>query len=274
MKISNLQNSNRKYIKSLGGFNVLEYVKDVSVSPENVVSEYYMSEMNIRRRQVVIEMDNSSVVIQAGAMQWMAGDIHGATGVKGVKDFMGKLFKGAVTKETAIMPEYFGSGLLVLEPTYKYILLMEVARWGDMGVTIEKGMFLACDSGVTSNVVSRKNASSAIMGGEGFFNMSLSGHGIVALESNVPQEELIAIDLEDDVLKIDGSLAVCWSTGLDFTVEKATSSLLGSAVSGEGLVNVYRGTGRVLMCPVAATESMSSASVSRVSDEKDDDWEE
>ena len=30
----------------------------------------------------------------------------------------------------------------------------------------------------------------------------------------------------------------------------------GSAVSGEGLVNVYRGTGRVLMCPVAPTTSL------------------
>ena len=31
---------------------------------------------------------------------------------------------------------------------------------------------------------------------------------------------------------------------------------VGSAVSGEGLVNVYRGTGRVLMCPVAPTTSL------------------
>ncbi len=29
-----------------------------------------------------------------------------------------------------------------------------------------------------------------------------------------------------------------------------------TAVSGEGLVNVYRGTGRVLMCPVAPTTSL------------------
>ena len=29
------------------------------------------------------------------------------------------------------------------------------------------------------------------------------------------------------------------------------TSLIGSAASGEGLVNVYRGTGRVLMAPVA-----------------------
>ena len=30
-------------------------------------------------------------------------------------------------------------------------------------------------------------------------------------------------------------------------------------MSGEGLVNVYRGTGKVLMCPVAATSSLFAA---------------
>ena len=66
---------------------------------------------------------------------------------------------------------------------------------------------------------------------------------------------LIEVVLENDELKIDGNLAVCWSSNLDFTVERTTKTLVGSAVSGEGLVNVYRGTGRVLMCPVAPTSS-------------------
>ena len=95
-----------------------------------------------------------------------------------------------------------------------------------------------------------------MLGGEGIFNLSLQGNGVAALESNVPEEELIEIELENDELKIDGNLAVCWSSNLDFTVERTTKTLVGSAVSGEGLVNVYRGTGRVLMCPVAPTDSL------------------
>lgn len=123
-------------------------------------------------------------------------------------------------------------------------------------MTIEDGMFLACDTNVQNRVVARKNLSSAVLGGEGLFNLSLYGEGVVALESNVSEEELIEIVLENDELKIDGNLAVCWSSNLDFTVERTTSTLVGSAVSGEGLVNVYRGTGRVLMCPVAPTSSL------------------
>ena len=185
----------------------------------------------------------------------MGGHVEATSGVKGIGDLFGKAIKGAVTKETAVKPEYVGEGCLVLEPTYKYIILVDMAKWGATGMTIEDGMFLACDANVKNKVVARKNLSSAVLGGEGLFNLSLQGDGVAALESNVPEKELIEVVLENDELKIDGNLAVCWSSNLDFTVERTTKTLVGSAVSGEGLVNVYRGTGRVLMCPVAPTSS-------------------
>lgn len=257
MRIENLQNENRKYAKSIGNFHVLEYVQDASVSPMNAMNEYFMSKMNVRRRQVVIDIDKDhSAIIQAGAMQWMGGNVRATSGVKGIGDFLGKAIKGAVTKETAVKPEYVGEGCLVLEPTYKYIILADVGKWGSAGMTIEDGMFLACDANVKSKVVARKNLSSAVLGNEGLFNLSLQGNGVAALESNVPEDELIEVILENDELKIDGNLAVCWSSNLEFTVERSTKTLVGSAVSGEGLVNVYRGTGRVLMCPVAPTTSL------------------
>ena len=257
MRIENLQNENIKFAKSIGNFHVLEYVQDASVSPMNAMNEYFMSKMGVRRRQVVIDIDKDhSAIIQAGAMQWMGGNVRATSGVKGIGDFLGKAIKGAVTKETAVKPEYVGDGCLVLEPTYKYIILADIGKWGPAGMTIEDGMFLACDANVKSKVVARKNLSSAVLGGEGLFNLSLQGNGIAALESNVPEDELIEVILENDELKIDGNLAVCWSSNLEFTVERSTKTLVGSAVSGEGLVNVYRGTGRVLMCPVAPTTSL------------------
>ena len=257
MRIENLQNENRKYAKSIGNFHVLEYVQDASVSPMNAMNEYFMSKMHVRRRQVVIDIDKDhSAVIQAGSMQWMGGNVQATSGVKGIGDFLGKALKGAVTKETAVKPEYVGEGCLVLEPTYKYIILADIGKWGSAGMTIEDGMFLACDANVKSKVIARKNLSSAVLGSEGLFNLSLQGNGVAALESNVPEDELIEVILENDELKIDGNLAVCWSSNLEFTVERSTKTLVGSAVSGEGLVNVYRGTGRVLMCPVAPTTSL------------------
>ena len=121
----------------------------------------------------------------------------------------------------------------------------------DIGsIVIEDGMFLACDASLKHKAVMRSTFSSAVAGNEGLFNLGLNGNGVVCLESMVPQEELIEIELQDDVLKIDGNMAIAWSSTLQFTVERSGKSLIGSAASGEGLVNVYRGTGKVLMAPV------------------------
>lgn len=259
VNVNNLSNQNRKIINKLGCFSVLEYEKDLSVSAFNAQTQYFMSKMDVRRRQVTAELSGAnSVIVQAGAMQWMAGAVNATSGIKGVGDLLGKLVKGAVTKESAVKPEYSGTGLLVLEPTYKFILLQEVSSWGT-GMTVEDGMFLACDGTVSHSITARSNISSAIAGGEGLFNLTLSGRGVAVLESNVPTEELVEIELNNDELKIDGNLAVCWSSSLKFTVERSTKSLAGSAVSGEGFVNVYRGTGKVLMCPVAPTDSLYSS---------------
>ena len=62
MKIRNLENQNRKVIKSVDNFHVLEYVKDASVSPMNAADEYFMSQMNVRRRQVVIDLSKDHSV--------------------------------------------------------------------------------------------------------------------------------------------------------------------------------------------------------------------
>lgn len=260
MKINNLENSNRKIVEQKGAFCILQYEKDLSVSPLEAQNIYFMSQMNICRRQVVIQMDGSlGIVVQAGAMQWAGGNVSATTGVKGVGDLFGKLAKSTVTKEGPIKPEYQGTGLLVLEPTYKYLILEDIGSWGPGGMVMEDGMFLACDSRVKQKVVTRKNISSAALGSEGFFNLSLEGNGIAVLESNVPRDELIEIDLENDELKIDGNMAICWSADLDFTVERSGKTLLGSAASGEGLVNVFRGTGKVLMTPVAPSLTMPGA---------------
>ena len=137
----------------------------------------------------------------------------------------------------------------MLEPTYRYLLLENPADWGG-AMVIDDGMFLACEDTINHKVVARSNLSSAVLGGEGLFNLCLEGNGIVVLESKVPREELIEVDLENDEIRIDGNFAVAWSNTLQFTVEKSSKSLVASGVSGEGFVNVYRGTGRVLMAPV------------------------
>ena len=250
-QISNFtDNDDVRILSELGAFQVLEYQRDLSVTPGSAATAFYSAQMNVRKRQLVCDLSKAEVTIQAGAMQWMLGNVNATTGIKGVGDFLGKAVRGKATGESAIKPEYTGDGLLVLEPTYRHLILMDAAQWGG-SVVLDDGLFLACDSRLKHKAVMRSNLSSAVAGGEGLFNLGISGEGVICLESPCPKEELIEITLQNDVLKIDGNMAIAWSGSLDFTVERSGKTLLGSAASGEGLVNVYRGTGKVLMAPVA-----------------------
>lgn len=245
-----IDNDDVKQLDSKGAFKVIEYKKDLSVNHVTAPAEYYASQMNVHRRQVICDLSVSNVTIQGGAMQWTIGDVSATTGIKGVGDFLKKAVRGSATGESAIKPEYVGSGELILEPTYRHILLEDLEQWNG-NMVIEDGLFLGSHTSVTHKAVMRSNLSSAALGNEGLFNLGLTGTGVVALESTCPREELIEITLNNDVVKIDGSMAIAWSGTLEFTVERSGKSLIGSAASGEGLVNVYRGTGKILMSPVA-----------------------
>lgn len=244
-----LDNDDIKIVDSAGAFTVVEYQRDFSVTPQNAMTAYFSNAMNVRKRQVVCQLSKSPVTVQAGAMQWMVGNVKATTGIKGVGDLLGKAVRGKVTGESAIKPEYTGDGIMVLEPTFKHILLLDVGEWNG-SVVMDDGLFLACDARLRHKAVMRSNISSAAAGNEGLFNLGVAGEGVLCLESPCPKEELVEVTLKDDVIKLDGNMAVAWSGSLDFTVERSGKSLIGSAVSGEGLVNVYRGTGKILFSPV------------------------
>lgn len=253
-RINNFTNNDDvTIIAESGPFQVIQYKRDLSVSPSTAVTAYFCDKMNIRKRQVICDLSKSNgIVCQAGAMQWTVGNVNASTGVKGAADFLGKFVKGKVTGESAIKPEYVGDGMLVLEPTYRHIVLLDTTAWNGK-VVLDDGLFLACDASVKQKMVARSNVSSAVLGGEGLFNLALEGNGIAVLECRCPQEELIEVTLENDILKVDGSFAIAWSDSLSFTVERSGKTLIGSAASGEGLVNVYRGTGKVLLAPIDKT---------------------
>jgi len=240
--IHNLTDNDNVVVKEqLGEFTVIEYKEDLSSSTlSEAESNFFMSKSNMRNKQLMVELKNSEVILSAGAMQYMIGDIEMTTGIKGVGGLMRNLVSSTVTGTSAVKPHYKGTGTILLETTYKYLWLVDV---DNDHIVIDDGMFLACENTLEIAVVTRKNISSAVLGGEGLFNLSAKGKGILALEAPIPYEEAVIIELQNDVLKVDGNFALMWSNSLDFTVEKSGKTRIGSAASGEGFVNVYRGTG-------------------------------
>ncbi|MGO4545118.1 AIM24 family protein [Paenibacillus sp. 2TAB23] len=247
--INNLTDNSNVVIKEqLGGFTVIEYKEDLSnTTMLEAQSNFFMSKSNMRNKQLMIEIKNSEVMLSAGAMQYMLGNIEMTSGVKGVGGLMRNLVSSAVTGTSAVKPLYKGTGTILLETTYKYLWLIDV---DNDHIVIDDGMFLACETTLEIGVSARKSLSSAALGGEGLFNLSAKGKGILALEAPIPSEEAVVIELQNDVLKVDGNFALMWSNSLDFTVEKSGKTRMGSAASGEGLVNVYRGTGMVWLAPL------------------------
>ena len=249
-KVKNFTDNNDiQILKQMGPFTVIEYVRDLSVTPMTAQTSYFSNLMNVRKRQVICNLAKSPVTIQAGAMQWMIGNANATTGIKGAGDLFSKMVRGKVTGESAIKPEYTGTGEIILEPTYKHILLINLEEWNN-SIVLDDGLFLACESNLKQKAVMRSNISSAVAGNEGLFNLGIEGKGVICLESPCPQEELIEVELQNDVVKIDGNMAIAWSGSFEFTVERSGKTLIGSAASGEGLVNVFRGTGKVLIAPV------------------------
>jgi uncharacterized protein (AIM24 family) len=252
MKIFNMLNSGNVLVtKTEGVFSILEHQSDLSLSsPAQAVMQHYMSEQGLRKRQLVINLNNQGVILQNGAMQWIAGGIKATTDVKGLGDLVGKALRGRVTGEAAINPLYKGVGMIVCEPTYKHLILHRVSP--DRGLVARDGLFLACEDTLSLNVSLAKSFSS-VAGNQGLFNMVFRGEGVAALESPIPYEEIIRVDLsEGEEIRIDGPFAVMWDEGLAMTVERSSKSLIGSAVGGEGLVNVYRGVGSVWLSTSAA----------------------
>ena len=127
ISVKNLfDNDDVKIIERIGNISVIEQQRDLSVNKVTAMSEYYASKMNVRRRQVIIKMQDDEYITSSGAMQWMAGNIESKTNIKGVGDFLGKAIKGSVTSESTVKPKYHGTGILALEPTYNYLLLEDV----------------------------------------------------------------------------------------------------------------------------------------------------
>ena len=114
-KINNLANQTSHIVTEQKGiFSIVEHNVDFSVAPCNAMEEYYMSQMNVKRKQAIANLNGKvGLVLQAGAMQYIVGNVQATTGLKGVGDFLGKMVKSSVTKESAIKPEYVGTGVLV-----------------------------------------------------------------------------------------------------------------------------------------------------------------
>jgi uncharacterized protein (TIGR00266 family) len=186
-----------------------------------------------------ITIEQAMVVIEAGAMHYMKGEIN----IESKVPSMGGLLKSKLTGEKLVRPEYTGTGEIFLEPTFGEVGIFDPA--GETWI-LDRGAFLAGESTVEIGAFTNK-AITGLFGGEGFFQTQISGHGQVMYTAPGPVERY---EMVNDTLVVDGSFAVARTASLEYKVERATKGFLSSLTSGEGIVNTFRGTGTVLIAPV------------------------
>jgi len=158
---------------------------------------------------------------------------------------VGGFLKSLATGESIFRPTYTGTGELYLEPSLGgfHVHELQGEEW-----ILEGGAYWASDSSIELDV-HREKALTALKSGEGFldFQTKVRGTGKVVLSAQGPVEE---VTLENDKMVVDGKYVLGRSGSINYTAQRAAKSLMGSLTSGEGLVRIYEGSGKLLMAAI------------------------
>jgi len=186
------------------------------------------------------EFENSAVRYESGGMYYMQGNLDLEANLPSAGGFL----KSMVTRESVVKPVIRGSGTVWFEPSFGNFTILELKNeeW-----ILDKGAYYASEMDIEIGSFTNKSIS-GLFSGEGFFQTKVSGTGKVVMLSNGPLE---TIELNNGKLVVDGSFAVARQASVQLTVAKANKGIFGSMISGEGIVNTFTGTGKVMIAPAA-----------------------
>lgn len=212
---------------------------------------FFVSQAGMRMKMVRITLPNpdSKVRVEPGALYYMRGklEMKASTGGGVIRGIARKMTSG----ESFFVNEIHGQGEVYLEPTFGHFILINI---DDDAIIVDKSLFYAglgnLDISATMN-----RAAAGIAGGEGFFQTKISGTGVAVLFSPVPMDEIQQITIDNNKLSVDGNFALLRTAGVDFSVEKSSKSWVATSVSGEGLLQTFKGQGQVWIAPTQGVYS-------------------
>jgi uncharacterized protein (AIM24 family) len=231
-------------------FEVLEYPVLAGSEPFTVAERVYLlNRAGVRLRQLRVKLSADAVRTEPGALQYLKGNIEMESNT-GAGAGLGGLMKGALaaarTGETMFKPLYKGSGELYLEPTFGHYWMMQLEN---ETYYADQGLFFCCEDSVKVEAHKVESVSARVAGGEGKYQTKVSGTGMVVFRISVPQSEIVELTLTNETLQVDGPFALLRSGEVQFSVQMAGQSMVGAMTSGEGVLQTFRGTGRVWIAP-------------------------
>jgi len=185
--------------------------------------------------------------IESGAMVYMQDvALEGKSNANkgGIGGFLKAVARSAATGEGVFITTATGNTdnarIAVAPATPGMVAKLEV---GAKQYRFNTGAFLACESGVAYEVKSQSFGKALFGGTGGFFIMETVGHGDLLVNAF---GALMELDVTPDrPLTVDNHHVVAWDAALDYNIHPA-SGVIGFK-SGEGLVNEFHGSGKVLI---------------------------
>ena len=193
-------------------------------------------------RILEVKLAQNKVWMKAGAMVAYKGDIkferegafeHGA----------GKFFKEMFSGEGARLSKASGSGWLFLAEGGKRVTVVKLE--GD-GITVNGNDLLAFQDGIDWDIKMTRKLSGMMAGG--LFNLTLKGHGYIALTTH-GRPMTLRVSKKMPVYT-DPNATVAWSSNLEpeFKTDISLRTLMGRG-SGESLQMAFNGDGFVVVQP-------------------------
>ena len=205
---------------------------------------------------VAIELDpNETVIAEAGSMNWMDSGISFEAkmgdGTEPDSGIMGKLFsvgKRVLTGESIFLTHFTniesGKKEVAFAAPYPGSIIAVDLKDINGEILCQKDAFLCAAMGTNVSIAFNKRIGAGFFGGEGFILQKLTGNGLAFLHAG---GTVVKKELNNQTLLIDTGCIVAFSTGLDYSIERA-GNLKSMIFGGEGLfLATVKGTGTVYL---------------------------
>ncbi|PGT90047.1 AIM24 family protein [Bacillus thuringiensis] len=207
---------------------------------------YHAQKLGMKLRRLEIELAGGEVVFDGGMFQSSSGNVQFGR----IKMNPMELFRGAVRRandESFFRPSVKGHGKVHLESSFRFIGILPIET--PTKVVLDKGLYLASAGQFEFKTTTNLNVSYMMFAKKGMFQTDVRGRGFIALELPVPPSELEMHRVQPNrPFRVDGDYVLYWVGNLSRSV-KPSSSIFGSLVNGEGLVEEYAGDGYVVTAP-------------------------
>tara|TARA_B100000579_G_scaffold428446_1_gene438603 strand:+ start:23 stop:820 length:798 start_codon:yes stop_codon:yes gene_type:complete len=205
---------------------------------------------------VSIELDpNETVIAEAGSMNWMDRGISFEAkmgdGTEPDSGIMGKLFsvgKRVLTGESIFLTHFTniesGKKEVAFAAPYPGSIIAVNLKDLNGEILCQKDAFLCAAMGTNVSIAFNKRIGAGFFGGEGFILQKLTGNGLAFLHAG---GTVVKKELNNQTLLIDTGCIVAFTSGLDYSIERA-GNLKSMIFGGEGLfLATVKGTGTVYL---------------------------